>query len=92
MLNKENLVGKNLCQDKKYYETGGIFYGLFWAPKIKYSLTINKYGIIQQHMIFEGFNDSKRILHRSQYFRRLKGKKLSAMLPKAWNKSFKDWL
>ena len=34
-LDKAILVGKNLCQSKKDYETGGISYGLFLAPKIK---------------------------------------------------------
>ena len=35
VLDKANLVGKNLCQGKNDYETGGIFYGLFLGPKIK---------------------------------------------------------
>ena len=43
VFDKANLVGKN------DYETGGIFYGLFLAPKIKYVLTIDEYGIIQEH-------------------------------------------
>ena len=75
VLDKANLVGKNLCQGKNDYKTGGIFYGLFLAPKIKYVLTIDHYGIIQQHMTFTGFNDSKRLLDRSQYFDMLNGKK-----------------
>ena len=33
VLDKVNLVGDNLCQDKYDYETGGIFYGFFLAPK-----------------------------------------------------------
>ena len=33
VLDKANLVGKNLCQGKNDYKTGGIFYGLFLAPK-----------------------------------------------------------
>ena len=33
VLNKENLVGNNLCQGKNDYESRGIFYGLFLAPK-----------------------------------------------------------
>ena len=77
MLDKANLVGKNLCQGKNDYKTGGIFYGLFLAPKIKNVLTIDDFGIIQQHMTFKGFNDSKRLLDRSQYFNMLKGKKNS---------------
>ena len=50
VLDKANLVGKNLCQGKNAYKTGSIFYGLFLAPKRKYVLTIDVYGIIQQHM------------------------------------------
>ena len=46
VLDKANLVGKDLCQGKNDYKTGGIFYGLFLAPKIKYVLTIDDYGII----------------------------------------------
>ena len=87
-LDKANLVGKNLCQGKNDYKTGGIFYGLFLAAKIKYVLKIDHYGIIQQHMTFKGFIDSKLLLDRSQYFDMLKGKKITAMLPRSWKKSF----
>ena len=73
VLDKANLVGEILCQCKNDYKTGGIFYGLFLAPKIKYVLTIDDYGIIQQHMTFKGFNDSKRLLDRSQNFDMLEG-------------------
>ena len=66
VLDKANLVGEVLCQGKNDYKTGGIFYGLFLAPKIKCCLTIDGYGIIQEHKTFEGFNDSKRLLDRSQ--------------------------
>ena len=45
-LDEAGLVGKNLLQGKNDYKDGGIFYGLFLAPKIKYCLTINKYGVI----------------------------------------------
>ena len=41
VLNKAKLVGKNLCQGKNDYKTGGIFYGLFLASKIKYCLLMN---------------------------------------------------
>ena len=39
-------------------------------------------------MTFKGFNDSKRLLDRSQYFDMLDGKKTTAMLPRSWKKSF----
>ena len=41
-------------------------------------------------MTFKGFNDSKRLIDRSQYFDMLKGKKLTAMLPRSWKKSFNN--
>ena len=44
VLDEANLVGKNLCQGKNDYKTGGILYGLLLAPKIKYVLTIDDYG------------------------------------------------
>ena len=49
VLDKAILVGEELCQGKNDYETGGIFHGLFLAPKIKHCLTIVKHGNIQEH-------------------------------------------
>ena len=94
VLDKANLVGEGLCQGKNDYKTGGIFYGLFLdlAPKIKYCLTIDDYGIIQEHKTFKGFNESKRLLDRSQYFKMIEGEKISALLPKSWKKSFDSGL
>ena len=82
VLDKANLVGDILCQGKNDFKTGGIFYGLFLAPK-KYCLTIDDYGVIQKHKTFKGFNDSKRLLDRSQYFKMIEGKEISAMLPRS---------
>ena len=88
VLDKANLVVDNLCQGKNDYKTGGVFYGLYLAPKIKYCLTINEFGIIKEHKTFKGFNDSKRLLDRSQYIKMKEGEKISAMLPRSWKKSF----
>ena len=66
VLDKANLVGEELCHGKNDYKIGGIFYCLLLAPKIKYCLTKDYYGIIQEHKTFKGFNDSKRLLDRSQ--------------------------
>ena len=88
VLDKANLVGEGLYQGKNDYKTGSIFYGLFLAPKIKYCLKIDDYGIIQEHKTFKGFNDSKRLLDRSHYFKMIEGEKISALLPKSWKKSF----
>ena len=66
------------------------FYGLFLASKIKFCLTINELGIFEQHMTFKGFNVGKRLLDRFQCFDMLDGKKISAMLPRSWKKSFNN--
>ena len=55
-LDKAVLVGKNLLQGKNDYKDGGIFYRLFLAPK-KNCLTINKYGVIDEHKTFKGFTN-----------------------------------
>ena len=38
----------------------------------------------------KGFNNSKQLLDRSQYFNISEGKKLSAMLPRTWRKPFNN--
>ena len=48
VLDKAGLVGSNLCQGKNNYKPGGIFYGRFPGPKLKYRLTIDKIGIVQE--------------------------------------------
>ena len=48
-IDKAGLVDKNLLQGKNYHKDGGIFYGLLLVPKIKYCLTVDKYGVIEEH-------------------------------------------
>ena len=74
-MNKTNLVGPNLCQSKIDYEFQGVFFGSFLSPKIKYCITKNKFGTIQEHKTFEGFDDSERTLDGSQNFKLIEGKK-----------------
>ena len=47
-------------------------------------------GKIQQLMTSEVFNDTKRLLHRSQYFNMLEGEKISALLPRSLKKQFNN--
>ena len=84
------MIGNNLCGSKNDYESGSVFYGLFLAPIIKFVLTITELCIIKQHLIFKGFNDSKRLLDRSQNFKVLEGKTIAAMLPRSSKKSFSN--
>ena len=87
-LDKAGLVGKNLLQGKNDYKGGRIFYELFLAPKMKYRLTINKYGAIDKHKTFKGFTNVSDILDRKEYFKLFEGEKLLAKVPPIWKKSF----
>ena len=49
---------------------------------------MDKPGIIQEHETVKGFIDNKRLLNRSQNFRMIERKKISALLPKSWKKLF----
>ena len=75
-LDEGGLVGKNLLQCKNDYGDGGIFYGLFLAPKIKYCLTINEYGVIDEHKCFKGFTNVSDNLDRKEYFKMAGGDNL----------------
>ena len=87
-LDKAGLVGKNLLQGKYDYKSGGIFYVLFLAPKIKYCLTINKYGVIDEHKTFKGFTNVSDNLDRKENFKMADGGNLIAKVPLSWKKSF----
>ena len=87
-LDRAGLVGKNFLQGRNDYKDGGIFYGLFLAPKIKYCLTIKKFGVIDEHKTFKGFKDVKDVLDRKEYFKMADGDKLVAKVSLSWKKSF----
>ena len=74
ILDKAILV-EELCQGKNDYKTGGIFYGIYLPPKINYVLKMDKFGIVEEHKTYKGFNDSKRLLDRSQKYKMIEGKK-----------------
>ena len=75
------MVGKALIQGKNDYKDGGVFYGLFLAPKIKYCLTMNKFGVIDERKTFKGFSNVSDNLDRKEYFKMLDGDKLTAKVP-----------
>ena len=87
-LKEKNLGGKNLCQGKNDYIDGGIFYALFLAPKKKYCLTINKYGVIDEHKTFKGYTNVSNNLNRKECFKMASGDNLVAKVPLSWKKSF----
>ena len=91
-LDKAGLVEKNFLHWENDYKDGGIFYGLFLASKIKYCLTINKYGVIDEHKTFKGFTNMSDNLDRKDFFKIFNGDKLIAKVPLSWKKSFSQAL
>ena len=87
-VDKAGLVGKNLLQGTNDYKDGGIFYGLFVVPKVKYCLTINDYGVIDENKTFKGFTNVSDNLDRIEYFKMADGDKMIAKVPLSWKKSF----
>ena len=54
----------------------------------KYCLTINKFGILDEHKTFKGFTNVSDNLDRKEYFNRADGDKLVAKVPLIWKKLF----
>ena len=70
------LVVKNLLQSKNDNKDGGIFYGVFLAPKLRYCLIINKYGVIHEQKTFKSFTNVSDNLDRNEHFKWFDGDKL----------------
>ena len=60
----------------------------FPARKIKYCLTINQYGVLDEHKTFIGFTNVSDNLDTKEYFNMAAGGKLIAKVPLSWKKSF----
>ena len=83
-LNEAGLVGKILLQGKNDYKDDGIFYGLFLAPKLKFCLTINRYGVNDEHKTFKGLTNEN--LDGKECFKMFNGEKLITKVPLSWKK------
>ena len=55
---------------------------------MKYCLTINKYGVIDEHKTFKGFSNVSDNLDRKEYFKMVDGDKLIARVLLSWKRSF----
>ena len=61
---------------------------MFLASKKKHCLTINKYGVIDEHKDFKGFTNVSDNLNRKEKFKMFEGDKLVAKVPLNWKKLF----
>ena len=53
LLQTKSFIGKDLDQSKNVYRKGGILYGLFLAPKVKYCIVIDENCILSQKNDFQ---------------------------------------
>ena len=60
-------VGTSLGLGENDYGDSGIFYACFLAPKIKYCLVIDDYGIISAKRTFKGYSEEHRLINVDEY-------------------------
>ena len=87
-LDEKGYVGKKLGQGKNDYGDSGIFYAWFLAPKIKYCLVIDDFGIISAKRTFKGFSEEHRLINLEEYISLSEGKTVSGRFSIDWTKTF----
>ena len=64
----QGLIGKDLGQSKNGYgDSAGIVYGLFLAPKVKYCIIIDEFGILSAKTTFKGYNQKMNAITFKDY-------------------------
>ena len=87
-LDEKGYVGKELGEGKNDYGDSGIFYAWFLAPKIKYCLVIDDFGIISAKSTFEGYSEEHRMIKLDEYISLSEGKTVSGRFSIDWTKTF----
>jgi hypothetical protein len=85
VLNDKGLVGNDLCKGKNDYGEGGIIFGLYLAPKIKYNIVLND-GILSEKSTFKGCNRGK--VESKDFFNLATGEIVEKEIVKSWQKDF----
>ena len=85
---EKGFVGKSLGLGKNDYGDSGIFYAWFLAPKIKYCLVIDDFGIISAKRTFKGYSEEHRLIKLEEYISLSEGKTVSGRFSIDWTKAF----
>ena len=85
---EKGFVGKTLGLGKNDYGNSGIFYAWFLAPKIKYCLVIDDFGIISAKRTFNGYSEEHRMIKLEEYISLSEGKTVSGRFSIDWTKTF----
>ena len=81
-------VGKSLGLGKNDYGDSGIFYAWFLAPKKKYCLVIDDFGVISAKRTFKGYSEEHRMIKLDEYISLSEGKTVSGRFSIDWIKTF----
>ncbi|ESO87076.1 hypothetical protein LOTGIDRAFT_154566 [Lottia gigantea] len=86
-LNEAGLVSENeYCKGKNDYGDGGIIFGLYLAPKVKYNIIITSGGVLKEKKTFKGYSNDK--ITVDDYIRLASGHDISNKFKEKWKKSF----
>ena len=83
-LTSETEYGKG----KNDYGDGGIIFGLYLAPKVKYNIILTSNGELVEKKTFKGYTKSK--LSVEDYLKLANGEDIENEFDKPWKKSFTD--
>ena len=81
-------VGKSHGLGKNDYGDSGIFYAWFLAPKIKYCLVIDDFGVILAKKTFKGYSEEHRMIKLDEYISISEGKTVLGRFSIDWTKTF----
>ncbi|ESP04438.1 hypothetical protein LOTGIDRAFT_170831 [Lottia gigantea] len=86
-LNEGGLVSENdYCKGKNDYGDGGIIFGLYLAPKVKYNIILTSDGVLKEKKTFKGYSKDK--ISVEDYIRLANGHDVTNEFKKPWVKSF----
>ncbi|ESO97651.1 hypothetical protein LOTGIDRAFT_152742 [Lottia gigantea] len=86
-LNEAGLVSENdYCKGKNDYGDGGIIFGLYLAPKVKYNIILTSDGVLKEKKTFKGYSKGK--ISVEDYIRLASGLDVTNEFKKPWVKSF----
>ncbi|ESO91120.1 hypothetical protein LOTGIDRAFT_153554 [Lottia gigantea] len=86
-LNEAGLVSENdYCKGKNDYGDGGIIFGLYLVPKVKYNIILTSDGVLKEKKTFKGYSNDK--ISVEDYIRLASGHDVTNEFKKPWVKSF----
>ena len=81
-------VGKTLGWVKNDYANSDLLFAWFLAPKIKYCLVIDDFGVISAIRTFKGYSEEHREIKLDDFLSLAEGKTVSGRLSIDWTKTF----